>query len=362
MIEKYEEKIAALRERYEDLNGIISDPDVISDQNSWQKYVREHSRIEKILDTFAELRHAASEASDAKELLEASVEEDESAWLREEIALCEKRKSRLESNLRRLLIPPDERDDKDAFVEIRAGAGGEEASLFAGDLLRMYGRYAERCSWRVEIVSRSETDLGGMREGILAISGDDVFSYLKYESGVHRVQRVPQTESGGRIHTSTATVAVLPEAEEVELEIDPQDLQVDTFTASGPGGQHVNKTESAVRITHLPTGIVVSCQDEKSQHRNRTQAMKVLRARLLDQMERERDEERSRERRAQVGTGDRSERIRTYNFPQNRITDHRINRTVHQLEQVLDGELDLLVEPLRLEEEQRLLDTVVSAE
>ncbi len=362
MIDRYAEKITALRERYEELNGIISDPEVISDQNSWQRYVREHSRIEKILEIYDEMRRAASEISDARELLQMTDDEEEARWLREELDFWEERSGSLELRLRRLLVPADERDEKDAFVEIRSGAGGEEASLFAADLLRMYARYAERQGWQVEVVSRSETDLGGMREGILGVSGDDVFSHLKYESGVHRVQRVPRTESGGRIHTSTATVAVLPEAEEVELEIDPQELQIDTFTASGPGGQHVNKTESAVRITHIPTGIVVSCQDEKSQHRNRSQAMKVLRARLLDQMEREKEEERSRERRAQVGTGDRSERIRTYNFPQNRITDHRIDLTVHQLEQVLDGELNMLIEPLRSEEEERLLDTVVSAE
>ncbi|MFO8060548.1 MAG: peptide chain release factor 1 [Bacillota bacterium] len=351
----YEEQLHPLRQRYRELNRLISDPEIIAQRGTWRKHMKEHARIRNILDTHDQLQAAIEDLAGAEELVKSSGEDEDIGWLTEEMAGLRDQIESLEEELRHLLLPPDDRDEKDVFLEIRAGAGGGEASLFAADLYRMYCRYAERKGWKTEPVSISDTDLGGLREVILSVSGEQVFSDLKYESGVHRVQRVPATESSGRIHTSTATVAVMPEAEEVDLEIDPQDLQIDTYTSSGPGGQHVNKTESAVRITHRPTGIVVTCQDEKSQHRNRTQAMKVLRARILDQLERERQQELSQERRSQVGSGDRSERIRTYNFPQNRVTDHRINRTLHQLDSILDGELDPLVEVLRAEEEERRL-------
>ncbi len=337
---------------------MISDPDIIAQRDTWRKYIKEHARIRTILETHERLQTASEDLSEAEELIESSGEDEDVSWLTEEMAGLRDGIESAEAELRRLLLPPDERDEKNVLLEIRAGAGGHEASLFAADLYRMYCRYAERREWKIEPLSTSDTNLGGLREAVLSVSGERVFSELKYESGVHRVQRVPTTESSGRIHTSTATVAVMPEAEEVDLEIDPGDVQVDTYTSSGPGGQHVNKTQSAVRITHRPTGIVVTCQDEKSQHRNRAQAMKVLRARILDQMEREQQQEMSQERRSQVGSGDRSERIRTYNFPQNRVTDHRINLTLHQLDAVLDGDMAALVEPLRAEEEEHRLAEV----
>ncbi len=354
------ERIDRMRERYHELNALVSDPDIIARQDEWRGYLKEHSRIETILSVHDRLVTIEGDIEGAQMLQEETDDPEESEWLASEIAEMEGQIGDLEARLRRLLIPPDERDDKDVIVEIRSGAGGDEASLFAADLFRMYSRYAELRGWKVEVMSQSPTDLGGLRETIVSISGDDVYRHLKYESGVHRVQRVPDTESGGRIHTSTATVVVLPEAEEVDLEIDPSDLEIDTYTASGPGGQHVNKTESAVRITHLPSGLVVTCQDEKSQHRNRAQAMKVLRSRLLDMMERERQAELSRERKSQVGTGDRSERIRTFNYPQNRVTDHRIGLTLHRLDAILEGDLDELVDALRDSEEAELLERVAT--
>ena len=354
----YQEQLDPLRERYRELNGLMSDPEIIAQRDTWRKYIKEHSRIKQVLETYDEMQVAAEDLSGAEELIASSDEDEDISWLMKEMAALKDRIDTLEGDLRRLLLPPDERDEKNVYLEIRAGAGGHEASLFAADLFRMYNRFAERKGWKTETVTISETNLGGLREAILSVAGERVYSELKYESGVHRVQRVPTTESSGRIHTSTATVAVMPEAEEVDVEVDPQDLQIDTYTASGPGGQHVNKTESAVRITHVPTGIVVTCQDEKSQHRNRTQALKVLRARILDRMERQRQQEMSQERRAQVGSGDRSERIRTYNFAQNRVTDHRINQTLHQLESILDGDIDPLVNLLRSEEEERMLAEV----
>ncbi len=360
LAQEVDERIIRMRERYHELNALVSDPDIIARQDEWKAYLKEHSRIERILNVHDELVSVEEDLEGARALLEETEDEEESAWLLGEMEELERRNEELENELRRLLIPPDDRDEKDIILEIRAGAGGDEASLFAADLFRMYARYAELCGWSVEVMHQSPTDLGGLREIIASISGDGVFRDLKYESGVHRVQRVPDTESGGRIHTSTATVAVLPEAEEVDLEIDPSDLQIDTYNASGPGGQHVNKTESAVRITHLPSGLVVTCQDEKSQHRNRMQAMKVLRSRLVDRMERERQEELSRERKSQVGTGERSERIRTYNYPQNRVTDHRIGLTLHRLDGVLEGDLEELINALREAEETELLEKVAS--
>lgn len=338
------DRLEKLQARYDDLEQKIADPEVMANRSKWQEYLKEHGQLRAVVDDWQRFLSLESELEEARAMLEEELEPETSDWIQEESERLTAEMKELERRLRLALIPPDPRDDKNVIMEIRAGAGGEEAALFAADLQRMYLRYAETQGWKVEELGISSTDIGGIREAMLAISGDRVFRRLKLESGVHRVQRIPVTESGGRIHTSTATVAVLPEAEEVEVEIDPDDLQVDTFAASGPGGQHVNKTASAVRITHKPTGVVVSCQDEKSQHRNKAKAMKVLRARLLDIFEREQASEIAEERRSQVGTGDRSERIRTYNFPQNRITDHRIGLTLHQLDLILEGHLDELLD------------------
>lgn len=338
------DRLEKLQARYDDLEQKIADPEVMANRGKWQEYLKEHGQLRAVVDDWQRYLSLESELEEARAMLEEDLEPETSDWIQEESERLTAKMKELERRLRLALIPPDPRDDKNVIMEIRAGAGGGEAALFAADLQRMYLRYAETQGWKVEELGVSSTDIGGIREAMLAISGDRVFRRLKLESGVHRVQRIPVTESGGRIHTSTATVAVLPEAEEVEVEIDPDDLQVDTFTASGPGGQHVNKTASAVRITHKPTGVVVSCQDEKSQHRNKAKAMKVLRARLLDIFEREQASEIAEERRSQVGTGDRSERIRTYNFPQNRITDHRIGLTLHQLDLILEGHLDELLD------------------
>ncbi len=338
------DRLEKLQARYDDLEQKIADPEVMANRAKWQEYLKEHGQLRAVVDDWQRYLSLESELEEARAMLEEDLESETSDWIQEESERLTAEMKELERRLRLALIPPDPRDDKNVIMEIRAGAGGGEAALFAADLQRMYLRYAEAQGWKVEELGISSTDIGGIREAMLAISGDRVFRRLKLESGVHRVQRIPVTESGGRIHTSTATVAVLPEAEEVEVEIDPDDLQVDTFTASGPGGQHVNKTASAVRITHKPTGVVVSCQDEKSQHRNKAKAMKVLRARLLDIFEREQASEIAEERRSQVGTGDRSERIRTYNFPQNRITDHRVGLTLHQLDLILEGHLDELLD------------------
>ncbi len=358
--ELLEQHIQDLKERYDELNGLISDPEIINQQNKWQKYVKEHARIEEIIDLYDQLEENAADLKEAQELLQESSDSIDEAWIQEEIEQYRSRMETLSARLRESLLPQDERGEKDVILEIRAGAGGDEASLFAADLFRMYSRFAERWGLKVETISTNQTDVGGFREVMASVSGEEVFSILRFESGVHRVQRVPSTESGGRIHTSTATVAVLPEAEEIDVEIDPSDVEVDTFQASGPGGQHVNKTESAVRITHLPTDITVSCQDEKSQHRNRAQALKILRARLLDLYERQQKEEMAQQRRSQVGSGDRSERIRTYNFPQNRVTDHRIGVSVRQLDSIMDGHLEIIQEELRTARQQEMLQEVIS--
>lgn len=340
------QKLEKCEERYRELEELISQPEVIARQEEWRQLIKEHARLADLVAAFREHKAICGEIAEASGLLLEAPDGETQDWVRQELTSLEKRKGELEGKLRLLLLPRDPRDEKNVIVEIRGGAGGEEAALFAADLFRMYSRYAENQGWTTEVISASDTDIGGFKEIIFSVNGRGAYSRLKYESGVHRVQRIPTTESGGRIHTSTATVAVLPEAEEVELELDPNDLEIDTYTASGPGGQHVNKTESAVRILHRPSGLVVTCQDEKSQHKNKARALKVLRARLLDMLEREQHEELAQARRAQVGSGDRSERIRTYNFPQNRITDHRIGLTLHQLETIMAGELDDLVDPL----------------
>ncbi len=340
------DKLKALEERYCFLEGELSNPEVIKDQERWQKYTREHAELSEMVESFRRLQQVEGELLEAKEMLKEKLDEEMVHFLQDEIARLSNEKEKLENHLKILLLPRDPNDEKDVIMELRAGAGGEEAALFAAALLRMYLRFAENKQWQTEIFDSHPTDIGGFKEIIFSIKGKGAYSWLKYESGVHRVQRIPTTESGGRIHTSTATVAVLPEAEEIELSINLQDLRVDTFCSTGPGGQSVNTTQSAVRITHLPTNTVVTCQDEKSQLKNREKAMRVLRARLLDSMIARQQEEQAQERRTQVGTGDRSERIRTYNYPQNRVTDHRIGLTLHKLDQVLEGGLDAIIEHL----------------
>lgn len=340
------EKLEALEQKYEELNQKLSDPQVISDQATFQKLAKTHADLEEIVTEFRAYKAARQDLNDAEDLLEDEHEPDMVAMLKEEISTLEEKVEKLEQKLRILLLPKDPNDEKNVIVEIRGGTGGDEAALFAGSLFRMYSRYAEEKRWRVELMSSSPTELGGFKEVIFMIEGKGAYSRLKYESGVHRVQRIPATESGGRIHTSTATVAVLPEAEEVEVDIDPNDLRIDVYRSSGPGGQSVNTTDSAVRITHLPTGLVVSCQDEKSQHKNREKAMKILRVRLYDMAKAAAEREQAEARRSQVGTGERSERVRTYNFPQGRVTDHRIGLTLYKLDAILDGDLDEVIDAL----------------
>jgi peptide chain release factor 1 len=343
-----DERIREIERRQEELSHLLADPAVMADSKRLRELSREHAHLTEIVETGARLRRARQELEGARSLLEEGAEGDLRALAQAEVESLTGEAQRLEDQLKLLLIPRDPLDDRDAVVEIRAGTGGDEAALFAGDLLRMYQRYAESRGWRVELISLSEGGAGGVKEAVFVARGPNAYGHLRYESGVHRVQRVPATESQGRIHTSAATVAVLPEAEEVDVEINPNDVRIDVFRASGAGGQHVNKTESAVRITHLPTGLVVSCQDEKSQHKNKDKALQVLRSRLLDLRVAEQEAERARDRRVQVGTGDRSAKIRTYNFPQSRITDHRIGYTTHALQQVLGGDLDEMIERLKL--------------
>ncbi|NMB35991.1 MAG: peptide chain release factor 1 [Firmicutes bacterium] len=340
------EKLKTLEDYSDSLENKLSDPEIIKDQQQWQKYAREHAGLSELVESYRLWRKIAAELQEAKEMTKETLDNEMLLFLREESTKLAARKEKLEEKLKILLLPKDPNDEKDVLIEIRAGTGGEEAALFAADLLRMYLRFAERKGWDTEILNSSSTDIGGVKEIVFAVKGAGAYSQLKFEKGVHRVQRIPVTESGGRIHTSAATVAVLPEIDEVELKINPQELRIDTFCSTGPGGQSVNTTQSAVRITHLPTNMIVSCQDEKSQLKNREKAMRVLRARLMEKMEAEQQEEQAQERRSQVGSGDRSERIRTYNFPQNRVTDHRIGLTLHRLEQVLDGDLNSVIEAL----------------
>ena len=340
------EKLAALAEKYDALTEDISNPEVIADQANWQKLMKAHADMEPIVLTYREYKRALDGIEDAKELLEIEKDAEMRELAQAELDELKETSADLEQQLKILLLPKDPNDEKNVILEIRAGTGGEEAGLFAGDLQKMYSRYADRMGWRQEVLSSSYTDLGGIKEIVILVEGRGAYSKLKFESGVHRVQRVPETESGGRIHTSAATVAVLPEAEEVELEFAPGDIRVDLFCASGPGGQCVNTTQSAVRLTHIPTGIVVSCQDEKNQHKNREQAEKVLRARVLEKMMQEAHGSEAEQRKSMVGSGDRSERIRTYNFPQGRVTDHRIGLTLHKLDTILQGFIDELIEAL----------------
>jgi peptide chain release factor 1 len=340
------QRLAAIEKRHQDLEGLLADPEVIRDQEQYTKYRKEHAELSPVVQAFRRYRQVARELADNQGLLKEEADEEMKELVREEIQHLKEEAARLEEELRFLLLPQDPNDEKNVLLEIRAGTGGEEAGLFAADLFRMYSRLAERQGWKLEVLSHSATGIGGLKEIVASISGPRVFSRLKYESGVHRVQRVPTTESQGRIHTSAVTVAVLPEAEEVDVVINPEELRVDVFRSSGPGGQSVNTTDSAVRITHLPTGLVVSCQDEKSQHKNKAKALKVLRSRLLDLKQQEQQAQIAQERKSMVGTGDRSERIRTYNFPQSRVTDHRIGMTLHKLDAVLDGDLEELLQAL----------------
>jgi len=342
-----DERLVAALAEYDALETELADPELWRDPARAAELRRRQGDVGDLARCARALGDLEAELGDARAILQDNADAELQALAQDEVRRLEERKAQLDAEIQELLTPRDPRDEKDVIVEVRAGAGGEEAALFAGDLMRMYARYAERHGWQVEMMDASETEIGGFREVIFAVKGRGAYSRLRLESGVHRVQRVPETEAQGRIHTSTATVAVLPEAEEVEVEIDPADLRVDTYRSGGAGGQHINKTESAVRITHLPTGIVVTCQDERSQHKNRDKAMRVLRARLQARRMSESQEEVARSRRSQVGTGDRSERVRTYNFPQGRVTDHRIGFTTHRLTELLDGDLDELIDQLR---------------
>ena len=341
------DNFSQLKDRFDELSLRLCDPAVIADPVAYQNLLKESAALQPIVDTITALERSREAEAQATSLLNDGESDQElRALAREELSAARAETERLEVQLSRLLVPKDPLDDRDIIVEIRAGAGGEESALFAGSLYRMYSMYAEKCGLKVEPVSMNETELGGYKEICFSVSGVEPYRRFKYESGVHRVQRVPETETGGRIHTSTATVAVLPESDEVEIEIRPQDLQIDTYRASGAGGQHINKTDSAIRITHLPTGMVVECQDERSQYKNKDKAMKVLRARLFEQKQREQQSAIAADRRAQVGTGDRSERIRTYNFPQGRVTDHRIGLTLYRIDSILDGDLSEIIDAL----------------
>ncbi len=341
------EKLSFIEQQFENLAQRISDPEVIADQETWRKLCKEHSDLSPIVDKYREYKQNKNTIDDANLMLDdPDTDKEFKEMLIEEIKEAKENIATIEEELKILLLPKDPNDDKNVMVEIRGGAGGDEAALFAGDLFRMYSMYADAQRWKTEVLNLSEIGIGGIKEVTFMIEGEGAYSRLKFESGVHRVQRVPETESSGRIHTSTVTVAVLPEVDDVEVEINPEDLQIDTYRSSGAGGQHVNKTESAIRITHLPTGIVVACQDERSQHKNREAAMKMLRTRLYDMMEQERNASIAADRKSQVGTGDRSERIRTYNFPQGRLTDHRIGLTLYKLEQIMNGDLDEIIDAL----------------
>ena len=342
------DKVQAVENKFMDLEQQISDPSVIARQDEWQKLTKEHASLMPIVETFRKYKDITSTIDGDKEIIDDPDSDDDLiAMAKEEMNGLTKEQADLEDQLHVLMLPKDPRDDKNVIMEIRAGAGGDEAALFAGDLFRMYMKYIEKQpGWKTSIISSNAPELGGFKEVVFSVEGSGVYGKLKYESGVHRVQRVPVTEAGGRIHTSTATVAVLPEAEDVEIDLNMDDVRVDYFRASGAGGQHVNKTSSAVRMTHIPTGMVVECQDERSQLENRAKALRVLKARLLDQAQQKADAELTEERRSQVGTGDRSERIRTYNFPQGRVTDHRINLTMYKLDNILNGDIDEFIQAL----------------
>ncbi|MCI2516096.1 peptide chain release factor 1 [Listeria monocytogenes] len=350
------DRLQAVEDRYDELNELLSDPDVVSDPKRLRDLSKEQSGITATVETYREYKNVNEQINETKELLGEKLDDEMRELAKEEFAELQKEKADLEERLKLLLVPKDPNDDKNVILEIRGAAGGDEAALFAGDLFRMYSKYAESRGWKVEIMDANPTGIGGYKEIIAMMNGNDAFSRMKYENGAHRVQRVPETESGGRIHTSTATVAILPEAEEVEIELHDKDIRTDTFASTGAGGQSVNTTMSAVRLTHIPTGIVVSMQDERSQLKNKDKAMKVLRARVYDKFEREAREEYDANRKSAVGTGDRSERIRTYNYPQNRVTDHRIGLTIQKLDQIMEGKLDEIIDALILEDQTSKLE------
>ncbi|MCA1010908.1 peptide chain release factor 1 [Halobacillus halophilus] len=350
------ERLQTLEDRYEKLNELLSDPEVISDTNKLREYSKEQSGLQETVEAYREYKEVTEQRDDARAMLDDNLDDDMEEMVKEELNELSQKKQELEERLKVLMLPSDPNDDKNVIMEIRGAAGGDEAALFAGDLYRMYARYAEMQGWKTEVIEAHANDVGGYKEIIFIVNGERAYSKMKFENGAHRVQRVPETESGGRIHTSTATVVVMPEAEEVEVEVHDKDIRVDTFASSGPGGQSVNTTMSAVRLTHEPTGIVVSCQDEKSQIKNKEKAMKVLRARIYDKFQQEAQAEYDESRKSAVGTGDRSERIRTYNFPQTRVTDHRIGLTLQKLDQVLQGNMDEILEALLIEEQTKKLE------
>lgn len=356
------QKLENIEEKFRTLTASLSDPALVSNPQKIKKISKERAELEPIVREYAKYKKIQKDIQGSREILDDPHADDELKDLAEkELRELEDKEEAIEEELKVLLLPKDPNDAKDVLLEIRAGAGGDEASLFAQDLFRMYSRLAEKKGWEIEVLSTSLSPIRGLKEIIASIRGEQVYSRLKYESGVHRVQRVPQTEASGRIHTSTVTVAVLPEADEVDIELDPRDLRIEAFGASGPGGQNVNRNYTAIRVTHEPSGLVVSCQDEKSQHRNKEKALRILRSRLLDIAEREQQEQISKDRKSQVGMGKRSEKIRTYNFPQSRVTDHRLNLTVHQLESVLDGELDEFIEEMRMRHQTELIAQVAEA-
>ena len=346
------EKFQWMQERYNELSEAVSQPEIIADTARWQRLLKEHAQLEPAVQAWQRYQQLLTQQTEAEEMLN---DPELASMAQTELHELTQRRADMEQELRLLLLPKDPNDERNVVMEIRAGAGGEEAGLFGANLLRMYTRYAERHGYRVEMVSLNATELGGVKEAVFSLCGNGAFARMKYESGVHRVQRVPTTESGGRIHTSTCTVAVLPEAEDVEVDIAPKDIRVDVYRSTGHGGQCVNTTDSAVRITHLPTGLVVTCQDQKSQLKNRDKAMRVLKSRLLEKYREEKDAAYAENRRTQVGTGDRSERIRTYNFPQGRVTDHRIGLTIYRIDDVMDGDLDEIIDALQMEEQARKL-------
>jgi peptide chain release factor 1 len=352
------DRLQAVEDRYERLNELLSDPDIVSDTKKLTQYSKEQSDIQETVTVYREYKSIKEQIQDAKDLIDMEDDADMKEMAQEELKELEAQIPGLEEQMKLLLIPKDPNDGKNIIMEIRGAAGGDEAALFANSLFRMYSKFAEAQGWRTEIVSANPTELGGYKEIVIMISGSDVYSKLKYESGAHRVQRVPETESQGRVHTSTATVVVMPEAAEVELDLQDKDIRVDIYHASGAGGQHVNKTASAVRMTHIPTGVVVAMQDERSQLKNREKAMKILRARVYDKLQQEEQSKYDAERRSAVGTGDRSERIRTYNYPQNRVTDHRIGLTIQKLDQIIDGKLGDVIDALIMEEQAKKLDAL----
>ncbi len=353
------DRLQAVEDRYDKLNELLSDPAIVNDPKKLREYSKEQSDIQETVEVYREYKSVREQLKDAKAMLEDKLDADMREMVKEEVSELEKQEEELSGRLKILLLPKDPNDDKNVIIEIRGAAGGDEAALFAGTLYRMYSRYAEVQGWKSEVIEASPTELGGFKEIIFMINGAGAYSKMKFENGAHRVQRVPETESGGRIHTSTATVAVLPEAEEVEIEIHDKDIRVDTFASSGPGGQSVNTTMSAVRLTHIPTGVVVSCQDEKSQIKNKEKAMKVLRARVYDKFQQEAQAEYDQNRKQAVGTGDRSERIRTYNFPQNRVTDHRIGLTIQKLDQIIQGKLDDIINALIMEDQAQKMESAL---